>query len=269
MRSRLFLLLILCASLAAACTTRSGRGGGGESSGDDDDTNNDTTDTDGDGLTDAEEDELGTDPDEVDSDGDGYSDGDEVENDSDPTDEDDGIFEGGFPFNPDTEDCVDTSFSGSASMGDELPCADFENQFGEIYNLWNFQGSAQYLVIDNSATWCGPCNEMADWLDGANNGFISEAGDPIRDAVWDGDIRWLTALYQDGSGSPADAADVWDWYSAYPTENVVVVGDGGSALINWIGPPGIPSLSLVDLETMQMVIVDDTNGVLNALISSL
>lgn len=37
-------------------------------------------DTDGDGLTDAREQELGTDPQNPDTDGDGYTDGDEVEN---------------------------------------------------------------------------------------------------------------------------------------------------------------------------------------------
>lgn len=43
------------------------------------------TDSDGDGLTDAEEVELGTDPDSADTDGDGVDDGDEVEGRTDPT----------------------------------------------------------------------------------------------------------------------------------------------------------------------------------------
>jgi len=55
------------------------------------------TDTDGDGLSDDEEAELGTDPDEEDSDGDGLSDGDEVDAGTDPLDEDtddDGTYDG-------------------------------------------------------------------------------------------------------------------------------------------------------------------------------
>lgn len=50
-----------------------------------------TADTDGDGLSDADEYERGTNPREVDSDGDGYDDGVEVIADTDPTDRFDGI----------------------------------------------------------------------------------------------------------------------------------------------------------------------------------
>jgi len=264
-------LLFLALALAVGCAPRGGRGGGGGGGGNsgDDELVDDGTDTDGDGLTDMQEDELGTDPEDPDSDGDGYSDGAEVENDSDPTNDEDGIFQGGFPFNADLDGCEDSGFSGGASVGDQLPCAAFQTQFDEDYNLWNLRGSARYLVIDNSAVWCGPCNAMAEWLDGSNNGFIDPAGNPIREAVWDGTVRWVTAIYEDATGSPANLADLESWYQEYPTDNVLVLGDGSQQLISWIGPPGIPSLSLVDLDTMEMVIVDDTNGVLNAVMAAL
>ncbi len=281
MRLRLLLVLLLALSLATGCTIRSGgRGGGGGSNSDDDDVVGDDDDAaddddsvgqgdaDGDGLSDSEEDDLGTDPNDRDSDGDGYEDGDEVANSSDPTDPSDGIFEGMFPFNDDRDGCSG-SFGFSASEGDVLPCADFQTQFGEVYNLWNLKDSADYLIIDNSAIWCGPCNMMAEWLDGGNNGFITGAGDVIREAVWSGELRWVTAIYEDGGGSPANLSDLQSWYSSYPTDNVVVLGDGSQDLIGWIGPPGIPSLSLVRLDTMELVIVDDTNAVLNAVISEL
>lgn len=54
-------------------------------------------DTDGDGLTDSEEDTLGTDPNDSDTDGDGLSDGQEVEEGTDPLDpdsDDDGLLDG-------------------------------------------------------------------------------------------------------------------------------------------------------------------------------
>lgn len=51
-------------------------------------------DTDGDGLSDQEENDLGTDPQESDSDGDGVDDGEEVQQGSDPTDPDDGSLTG-------------------------------------------------------------------------------------------------------------------------------------------------------------------------------
>ena len=226
-------------------------------------TDPEVADTDGDGVSDGEEVDLGLDPTLADTDGDGYADGDEIAEGSDPDDEDDKIFEGGWPYNPDAiEDC-DDRFDGTASVGDILPCFTMIDQFDEEYNIGHMQESAGYLIVDTGATWCGPCNSMADWLDGAENGFVPETFAPVRDAVHDGTLRWMTSLFQDGAGNPADQGTVEDWYDNYPTENVPVLADEGSDLIGWINAPGIPSLSLVDLETMEMVIVDDTSAVLN------
>ena len=61
-------------------------------------------DTDGDGLTDVEEAELGTDPNNEDSDGDGTSDGDEVDLGLDPNDGDSKPYAGGWPNNPDKDE---------------------------------------------------------------------------------------------------------------------------------------------------------------------
>ncbi|MCO4769473.1 MAG: hypothetical protein KDA24_05535 [Deltaproteobacteria bacterium] len=269
MRLRLFLVLLLSTVMASGCVVRSGgRGGGGGGGGDTSDgTVDDGTDTDEDGLTDAEEDDLGTDPDDPDTDGDGYDDGDEVANDSDPTDNEDGIFRGGYPFNDDLEDCDDEDFLGSAGEGDQLPCAEFETQFGEDYNLWNMRGSAAFMVIDTSAVWCGPCNSMAAWLADQTPDLFGQNLDAARENVWDGNVRWITALYENGAGQPADVDDAESWDDAYPAEGVPVLVDGDSEMIGWIGPPGIPSLSLVDLDTMEVLIVDDTSAVLNALLS--
>ena len=229
-------------------------------------TDPDVADTDGDGVSDGEEVDLGIDPLVVDSDGDGYSDGDEVAEGSDPADEDDMIFEGGFPYNPSAvDDCDDNDFSGRAEVGDLLPCGTFINQWDEDYNLWHMQGSAEYMVIDVSAVWCGPCNAMAAWLAGDAPTLFGTELDSVREAIWEGEARWITGLYQDGSGDPTSVDDAEEWEEDYPAEGVPVLVDDDADLADWIAPPGIPSLSLVDLETMEMVIVDDTNAVLNEL----
>ncbi len=78
-----------------------------------DGTDPDDPDSDGDGLTDDEEDDLGTDPNDPDTDGDGLDDGDEVDRGTDPLDPDtdddrltdgDEVDRGTDPLDPDTDD---------------------------------------------------------------------------------------------------------------------------------------------------------------------
>ena len=293
MRLRLLLCFLLAITmLVAACTPRGGRGrgnGGGDdddaagddddaagddddAAGDDDDAAGDdddaAMDSDGDGLTNSEEASLGTDPNDADTDGDGYDDGDEVAEGSDPTDASDGIYAGGWPYYADKDSLGNGSWTTGTYVGAQIPRWNAVDQWGQTVDLYDLAMGGVPIVIDIAATWCGPCNSMADWLDGANNGFIESGGNPIREAVWSGDILWVTVLFQDGAGSPADAGDVAAWYSNYPTDNALVLADGGADVTNLINPPGIPSLSLVE-EDMTFSIVDDTNAVLNGLLSRL
>lgn len=84
-------------------------------------------DSDGDGVCDEQEEEIGTDPNDADSDGDGISDADEIRQGTDPTKADtdgDGIFDGDevtVGTDPTVADaaCVDTS--AEASAGDVAP----------------------------------------------------------------------------------------------------------------------------------------------------
>ena len=278
MRLRLLLAFLLALTMAVAgCMPRGGRGGGGGGSngddddavGDDDDDDDDGgVDSDGDGLSNSQEDDLGTDPNEADTDGDGYDDGDEVTEGSDPTDEDDKIYEGGWPYYADKDSLGDGSWTVGTSAGAQVPRWTTVDQFGDTVDLYDLAMGGVPIVIDVAATWCGPCNAMAEWLDGANNGFIDSAANPIREAVWAGDIIWVTVLFQDGAGSPANQGDVEDWYQNYPTEKVLVLADPDSEITALINPPGIPSLSLLN-EDMTFAIVDDTNAVLNGILAGL
>jgi len=282
MRLRLLLALLLSLTmLIAACTPRGGRGRGGGGGGDDDDAVGDddddddvgddddaSGDSDGDGLSDSQEDDLGTDPNDADSDGDGYEDGDEVAEGSDPTDGNDGIYEGGWPYYADKDSLGNGSWTTGTNTGAQIPRWTATDQFGDTVDLYDLAMGGVPIVLDVAAGWCGPCRGMAEWLDGANNGFIDSAANPIREAVWAGDVIWVTVLFQDDGGSPANASDAQDWYDDYPTPNVLVLADGSSQVTALINPPGIPSLSMLN-EDMTFAIVDDTNAVLNGLLSSL
>jgi hypothetical protein len=105
-------LAIFACSLALACGSDNSKVGNGDPDGGDG-----IVDSDGDGLSDEREGELGTDPNNPDSDGDGMNDGDEVSKGTDPLNPDtdgDGILDGDEiligtdPLTPD-EACADTS----------------------------------------------------------------------------------------------------------------------------------------------------------------
>ena len=99
MSLRNFALLLLLTSSAVGLTGCVDSDGDGLTNSQEADlgTDPDNPDSDGDGITDGDEVDLGIDPLSKDSDGDGYSDGDEVNEGSDPGDADDGIFEACVP----------------------------------------------------------------------------------------------------------------------------------------------------------------------------
>ena len=105
------------------------------------------SDTDGDGLTDAEESALGTDPTASDSDSDGWDDGVEVETGTDPLDDGDHPYTGGWPI----DDCRDSIQSTGTFDGDIAENWTRTDQFGESISLHDFCDHAVLLV--GSAFW--------------------------------------------------------------------------------------------------------------------
>jgi hypothetical protein len=154
----LLLLLLLVGALLSACTTRRRGGGGGggftggaddDDAASDDDDFSDGPDSDGDGLSDAWEDEHGTDPDDVDSDGDGWEDGEEVTGNSDPLDDDDHPYLGGWPRSPIPDWLLDANTANY--VGSTAPNFALMDQFGELVNLWSFVGNV--ILIESVAEW--------------------------------------------------------------------------------------------------------------------
>ena len=104
-------------------------------------------DSDGDGVSDAEEADLGTNPNEEDSDGDGYTDGEELDQGFDPIDPDDHPYLGGYNVSR----CDPTPSSTGNAPGQIAEDFELVDQYGEQVRLSDFCGNAVLLVA--AAEW--------------------------------------------------------------------------------------------------------------------
>lgn len=255
-------LLLLASALLVACT---GKGGGGGDNG-----GNEDVDSDGDGLFDAEEAELGTDPastdsdmdymldgDEVaagtdptvaDTDGDTYLDGDEALEGTDPLSADSRIYTGYWPYNRDKDSMTDPGFEGRCREDQQFPRITYVDQFGEEVDLYDFAGQDKLIVVDVSAEWCYYCQELAKMLEGRRSYFDGYFPN-VKGLVDNGDIYWVTILAEDSqyrSGGDQTAAAAERWAEQYEHPLVPVMGDEDYELTSWEGIGGYPWLAMID-----------------------
>ena len=218
-------------------------------------------DTDGDGLVDGEEKGLGADPLLADTDGDGYHDGLEVHAGTDPGDEDDVIYAGGWPYQPEKDDIEDPGWEGTPAVGATFPRFVGLDQFGDEVDLYDFAFQGKPIAIDLSTWWCGFCQEMALWLDYRPSFYDTLYDSTIPDLVADGEIYWITILFEDFDGNAASHSDVAGWYIAFPNPEVPILLDESGAnwsahTISYVDPHGIPTVQLLD-EDLSFLVYDD------------
>ncbi len=239
----------------------------------------DDVDTDGDGLFDAEEAELGTDPNSDDSDGDslkdgeelndfgtdplsedsdedGYHDNWELDEGTDPNDEESRIYEGGWPYNPNKDDIADPGFEGTAAEGELLPRFQWVDQFGQEVDIYDFAGQGKPVVIDLSGVWCYWCNELAKLMEGKRSALAGYGFDDVDLYLEEGDYYFITVLDADVNGRGIDEEEIVEWYEEYPNEFIPVLGDKRQQLAGWIDPYGYPTLLMVD-ENMEVTLFDN------------
>jgi thiol-disulfide isomerase/thioredoxin len=208
-------------------------------------------DDDGDGLSNGEEESIGTDPSLPDTDADGYSDAQEVHAGTDPLDEEDVIYTGGWPYNMDKESIEDPGWESSFEEGATLPRFVGVDQFGQEVDVYDLAGQGVPIAIDMSTEWCAPCNALSAWLDGETDAlegydWWDEDYQQIPALVAEGDILWLTILYEDSDHNDADAALAARWYEAYPHPSIPVLVDSEKLLHSYFQASGIPCVNLMD-----------------------
>ena len=104
-------------------------------------------DTDGDGLLDSYELNIGTNPEEADTDGDGWTDSEEIYDFTDPEDEDSSPYIGGWQRMPIPDDIGDEG----RAVGDVMENFILTDQHGDEVELHRFYGNV--VLVESAAEW--------------------------------------------------------------------------------------------------------------------
>ncbi len=218
-------------------------------------TNINKTDTDGDGLSDMEEYELGTDGTDWDSDGDGYGDYDEVAEGHDPLDADDGIYAGGWPYNPYKDEVEDPGWDSEAGEGATAPEFIAVDQYGEMVNLYDFANQGVPVVLDLGTKWCTPCKGLAHYLATGDSSEIAdypwwdEANADLHERVANGELYWITVLFSTSESSgPATGDDATEWHESYENPVIPVLADTDLLMHDYLDIQSFPALSMLDAD---------------------
>lgn len=183
-------------------------------------------DSDGDGIHDADEiNDLGTDPLQADTDADGHADGDEFQHGTDPLDLYSRPYYGGYNQAVCETPPTPTGPTGTAEMeyegetyrwtayqeGDIIENFTFLDQFGDKVDLLSFCGRTYILTF--SAVWCQPCNAEA------------EGAQAIQTEFRDQGFQYFSVLIQDGTGrNPPDPTEIAKWASDHEFLDVGALG---------------------------------------------
>jgi hypothetical protein len=96
------------------------------------------------------------------------------------------------------------------------------------------------IVFDESATWCGACQQEAGDLEGQMTSAWKTEG-----------VFFVTLMCQDANGNPATTDTASQWKSAYGLNDIAVVSDPNASFLQNTG--GLPTNVLVDPRTMKIV----------------
>ena len=184
-------------------------------------------DADGDGITNADEMDLGTDPNEADSDGDGFDDAAEWRDGTNPNYAYSHNYQGDYrvgycdtppiatgPTMAQTIDANDgNTYSYNVLQNGDVPDNfTMTDQYGEDVDLYSFCGQPVMLVV--SAGWCGPCRSEAATLQAVADAYP--------------DLQIITLLTDDNSYEIPTVPFLEAWANQYGFQNIAVVTPGGT-----------------------------------------
>ena len=126
--------------------------------------------------------------------------------------------------------------------GQVIPDMDAVDQHGDPVKLWQFYG--QLIMLDLSAEWCGPCQELAEHVD-----------ETAEDYVDDG-VEYITVIISStNSQVPPTHTDVQEWSDYFHiTQPVLADTEGWWRQLFPTGSAALPRLILVGRD---MRIIED------------
>ena len=203
-----------------------------------------SADTDGDGLDDCTELDLGTRLDAADTDGDGTTDADELACHSDPLDAMDACYACGWPHN-DPGDLTDVG----TEVGSTIDNIELIDQCGERVQLWDLSGEWHLLFM--TASWCLSCLDEAREFDAEQAAFVARTGL---------DFSILTVVFQDSAGRLPAPDEGTRYAEAADIENQPVFVDPIAAVLSATPHDGLLLPGVCALSP-QMVLVECADGV--------
>ena len=223
-------------------------------------TDPDDPDTDDDGLSDGDELDSGADPLVPDTDGDGYTDRDEVYEGKDPADPESRIYVGNWPYFFEKETLGGGSYTQTLRIGARFARFDLPDQHGDRVDLFDFYNDTKPVVIDLSAQWSGLCRNLSSWLVGREDPSSFAAFWPAGPAVVArGDVYWITILDENADLLPATPRTARQWADDYPSDVRPVLAENDYDTYEYCGASGLPSLVLLDPD-LTVAVFDDLTG---------
>ena len=142
--------------------------------------------------------------------------------------------------------------------GEVIPRFEAIDQFGESVDLYDFAHQGKMTLIELSAAWCSPCNDIAFWLTTNDmkiqeNPWWKDRYLPVRDLIENGEVQLINIMFEGKEKkTTATFEDIVSWHKNYPDPHVPILVDEYQTMHSWVKPTGLPCIFLVD-ENMRLI----------------
>ena len=148
----------------------------------------------------------------------------------------DGVRDNRWPQFEGSDGAIPEIDADDVGWGEGLVPPDFElrDQFGDPVCLWQMIGN--YVLLDTSALWCGPCKDIA------------KHAACVQESLGD-DVVLMTFITEDNDSRPARQIHAEQWSTSFGLDQgsqTPVMADGGKVVTSNYTGQTLPALLLLD-----------------------